>query len=628
MTNTLTLAKEAAVNDPTRESVDAAIAAGAWLDARLQLERIFRQSPTLANAQLVLTRIGKIETGGRRTVCRMAILRSFTVEPVALLLRAAAVLRDIDLEVRVGEFNAYPQEIIDPSSWLYEFEPNVVVIAAQTRDLAPDLWLEFTELTAEQASEQADQVVRHLTTLMTTLRSRSGAHLIVHDFETPETPNAGVLDAQLSCSQIETIQKMNAGLRRFAAGQTGMHVLDYDGLVARHGRGRWHDERKWLTARLPIAADCLIHLAHEYEKFLLPITGRVCKALAVDLDNTLWGGVIGEDGMTGIKVGAEYPGAAFLALQRAILDLYRRGVILAVCSKNNPADAMEALESHPEMLLRPHHFAALRINWTDKAQNLREIAAELNIGIDAVAFIDDNPVERQRVRTEVPEVTVIDLPADPMDYASALRACPVFERLTLSTEDQERGRYYAEQRQRTELQETAGSLEDFYRSLQMKAEIEPVADQTLARIAQLTQKTNQFNLTTRRYTEQEIAALRSDATARVYGIRVVDKFGDNGLVGVALLRLAGETAEIDTFLMSCRVIGRTVETAMLAHLMDEARAAGAQRMTGWFLPTKKNTPSKDFYAFHGFTVIEETGDGQLWAADLAANATTRPEWIA
>ena len=358
-----------------------------------------------------------------------------------------------------------------------------------------------------------------------------------------------------------------------------------------------------------------------------PLDRKVRKALVTDLDNTLWGGVIGEDGMNGIRVGEEYPGAAYQALQRAMLDLYQRGIILAVCSKNNLSDAMEVFEHHPGMLLRPQHFAVLRINWNDKAQNLREIAAELNIGIDALAFLDDNPVERQWVRSQLPEVTVIDLPDDPMGYAQALRDNPVFERLSLSTEDRERARYYAEQRLRTELEQNVASLEDFYQSLQMEVEISLVTTETLARIAQLTHKTNQFNLTTRRYSEQQIAGMAADRDWRVYSLRVRDRFGDNGLVGVAITRYQERICEIDTFLLSCRVIGRTVETAILATIAEQARIKGSESLIGWFLPTKKNAPAKDFYSSHGFTCTLEEDGKSRWEFDLTRGDILSPSWF-
>jgi FkbH-like protein len=288
---------------------------------------------------------------------------------------------------------------------------------------------------------------------------------------------------------------------------------------------------------------------------------------------------------------------------------------------------MEAFEHHPEMLLRPHHFASMRINWQDKAQNLREIAAELNIGIEALAFLDDNPAERHWVRSELPEVTVIDLPNDPMDYSQALRDAPVFERLSLSAEDRERGRYYAEQRQRTELESSAVSLEDFYRSLQMEVEIVSVTPQTLNRTAQLTQKTNQFNLTTRRYTEQQLTEMTASPEWQVRSLRVRDRFGDNGLVGVAITHCIGEVCEIDTLLLSCRVIGRTVETALLANLAQEARNQGMLSLQGWYLPTKKNVPAKDVYRSHGFKLVKEVDQDTLWEFDLSTGRINCPEWL-
>jgi FkbH-like protein len=284
---------------------------------------------------------------------------------------------------------------------------------------------------------------------------------------------------------------------------------------------------------------------------------------------------------------------------------------------------MEALSEHPGMLLRPRDFAALRINWNPKEQSLRELAAELNIGLDSIAFLDDNPVERQHIREQAPEVLVLDLPQDPMGYARAIRDCPWFERLALSDEDQRRGEYYAAQRERAELERTVTSKEDFFRSLEQVCEIGLVTDATLARVAQLTQKTNQFNLTTRRYTEQEIAALREAPDCRVWSLKVTDRYADNGLVGVAISKLADGVCEIDTFLMSCRVIGRTVETALLAKIAADAKEQGAAVLLGRFIPTKKNAPAADFYREHGF---EEAEEG-VWKLDLREASVTLPQWI-
>ena len=601
-----------------RGDVDRAIAAGDASGAARMLASAWELEPGSAMAGFVAARYGRIAGSLGLLQQRWAILRSFTVEPVVPVFKAGAYAAGIALETHLGEFNAYAQEILDPGSALYRFQPDAAILAVQTRDVAPGLW---------RGEPAADDVLSRFGDWIGSFRKYSKAALIVHSLDVPAVPGAGILDAQREDNAAEAIQRINRGLRALAGEYRGVYILDYHALVARHGRERWGDARKWLTVRLPVASANLPHLAAEWLRFLHPLAGKVAKCVAVDLDNTLWGGVIGEDGMNGIRLGAEYPGAAFQELQRALLDLSRRGILLAVCSKNNPADAMEALSGHPGMLLQPRDFAAMRINWNDKARNLREIARELNIGLDTIAFLDDNPVERQQVREQAPEAIVIRLPEDPMDYARAVRDCPWFERLALSDEDRRRGAYYAAQRQRVELERSVTSKEDFYRGLDQVAEIAPVNAQTLARVSQLTQKTNQFNLTTRRYTEQQIAGMAAAPNWRVWSLRVKDRYADNGLVGVAIARVDGEVCEIDSFLMSCRVIGRTLETALLAHLAADARERGAKVLQGWFRPTKKNAPALEFYREHGFEVAERTEEGVLWKFDLTRQTIPPPEWV-
>lgn len=570
------------------------------------LRRWFAKNPTLAGAMEVARKVD----AGPLPKCKVAFLRSFTVEPVVPLFRALALVHGVDVQVKVGAFNAYAQEILDSSSWLREFAPDVVFLALQTRDLLPQLWDGEAQAIDEAAASLKGWIAR-----------LAPATVIAFNFDVPATPSAGLLDAQ-SAGQAAAIRALNDRLR-----ETGAIVLDLEGLAARVGRSRFYDEKRFLTTRLPFAADHLIDVADACLRSLLAATGKVRKALVVDLDNTLWGGIVGEDGVDGLKLGREYPGAAFLAVQRALLDLQKRGVLLAIASKNNPPDAREALEKHPGMLLRPEHFAAVRIGWNPKAQSLREIALELNIGVDSLAFLDDNPVEREHVSSELPEVYVLDLPDDPMQYAAAIRAAPVFERVRLTDEDRARGQQYAEQRQRAELQEGAGSVEEFLRSLAMTFTAAQVSPATLPRIAQLTQKTNQFNLTTRRYTEAQVAAFAQDPAARVYGFSLRDRFGDNGLVGVAIAR-GREEWTIDTFLMSCRVIGRTFETAMLAHLAAEARAAGATALRGEFIRSAKNDVARDLYRSNGFALVEERPDGASWTLDLAQAGPQIPAWFA
>ena len=594
-----------------REEIDRQLAEGRWSQALAALGELWRRQPSSASASYVNACCERMRPHLNLTPCRLAILRSFTAEPAVPLLRAAAFLGGIDLTVKVGEFNAYAQEILDAAGWLYEFAPDVVILAVETRAVAPDLWEEFTEAAAPRVADSFRAWIE-------AFRARGAAALVIHNLEAPPLASQG---------QTAQIRAINTELERVAAAHPGVHVLDYDGLVARHGRDNWHDERKWLTVRLPMRAEKLPALAGEWLRYLHPLTGRLAKVLVTDLDNTLWGGVIAEDGIPGIALGREYPGAAHHALQRALLDMHRRGILLAIASKNNPEEAMRALETHPEMLLRPHHFSAIRINWNDKAASLREIAAELNVGLDTLAFIDDNPAERRRIRIELPEVTVIELGDDPLGYARAVRQCPLFERLSLSAEDSARADHYTGQRRREEARQAAGSLDEFYHSLAQKVEIAPLAPETLARAAQLTQKTNQFNLTTKRYTEPQLAALAAEPGCRVYTARVQDRFGDNGIVAVCITRDAGAVCEIDAFLMSCRVIGRTVETAMLSFLVAKSRARGCERLEGWFLTTRKNAPAAGFYRSHGFQPVVERDGATRWSLPLAEARIACPPWI-
>lgn len=576
------------------------------------------------DASYVASRVEELRSHVQLKLCRVAFVRSFTVEPLLAFLKARCFNASLIADVQVGDFNTYAQDFLNPKSNLYEFEPDVVIVSTRTQDVVPALWHGHPSENREAA---VDETLANFSLWLETFRKHSQAHVVLHNFELPPFPADGISDAQQPFGQKDAIRHLNQGLRNIAQQHTGIYMLDYDGLVARYGHFAWHDERKWLTMRMPIAADYLLPLVDEYMRFIRPLMGKVSKALVVDLDNTLWGGVIGEEGMDGIQVGIEYPGAAYRSLQQVILNLYHRGIILAISSKNNPDDAIEALKNHPGMLLRLEHFAAMRINWNDKAENLKQIAEELNIGVDSLAFLDDNPVEREWVANRLPEVTVIDLPDDPMLYARTLQDTPVFEQVTLSKDDRKRSQYYSEQRQRAEVQKTSASLEEFYQSLGMVAQIVRPSPLTIPRIAQLTQKTNQFNLTTRRYSEQEIGQIAEDSQKSVYALRVTDRFGDNGIVGVAILDYGEGTCEVDTFLLSCRVIGRTVETALLSYLTQQARERGAHELSGWYLPTKKNAPASDFYETHGFSRIETENGKSRWLLDLTTHTIDLPDWI-
>jgi FkbH-like protein len=380
----------------------------------------------------------------------------------------------------------------------------------------------------------------------------------------------------------------------------------------------------WSEAMLP-------HLAREYLRYILPAKGLNRKCIVLDLDNTLWGGIIGEDGLGGIQLGADPPGNAFTLFQRALLTLWKRGILLAVCSKNSEAEALAVFDEHPDMVLRREHFAAYRINWDDKVQNICALAEELNIGLESLVFLDDNPVERARVRAALPQVLTPELPMDPSYYRSMLLDLPVFETLALTDEDRSRNRMYAEQQaRRAHEARYAGNdaLEEYFADLGIVVEISPASSLTLPRLAQLTRKTNQFNTTTRRYSEADLAEMLARGH-RVYALRAGDRFGDYGVVGAAILVPSSSACwELDTLLLSCRAMGRGVESAMLAAAAREARRHGAEWLEGWIIPTARNEPVRRCYRDHGFILARDELDGrQLWRLELAGDCIPVPAWL-
>ncbi|MEQ9575458.1 MAG: HAD-IIIC family phosphatase [Rhodospirillales bacterium] len=352
--------------------------------------------------------------------------------------------------------------------------------------------------------------------------------------------------------------------------------------------------------------------------------GQVRKCLVLDCDGTLWGGIVGEDGLDGIKVSAAYQ-----AFQREALNLRRRGVMLAICSKNNEPDVLEVLREHPDMLLREEHFVATQINWDDKATNLRRIAEELNIGIDALVFADDNAFECDFIRQAVPDVAVLHVSGDPSGFRTLLTDRAFFDTPTLSAEDAKRSEMMAAERTRKQMVSSAESLEDYLRSLEIVATIGVPGPREIGRVAQLTQKTNQFNLTTRRYTEGDIERFLAAPDMGVYYLKLRDKVSDIGLIGVAITRPQenGVRLEIDTFLMSCRALGRGAEDALIARIAKDAAMNGYREIVGSYLPTKKNGQVADFYAKRGFAKLPGQGEGTSWSLDLGGQGVDIPDWI-
>jgi FkbH-like protein len=568
---------------------------------------------------------------------RIALLGNASMEQLGAHLSVECYRNGLRPTFYEAGFDQYTQALLDPSSGLYAFEPDVTVCAIHASRLFPGLHADPLTMSVEERRREIEGGLRTVQRLLDAFCERSTGLLLLHTMVLPRHPALGILDWRDELGQAAAFDAVN---RRLAAlvreRYPNAYLLDEDRVQARVGKAHATDPRLWLAARMPWSDDLLAELAREYLRYIRPLKGLARKVIALDLDDTLWGGIIGEDGLGGIQLGSEAPGNAFVAFQRELEKLWRRGILLAICSKNNEADAWAVFERHPDMVLKRSHVAAARINWSSKSDNLRSLADELGLGLQSFVFLDDNPRECEQVRTALPEVLTVNLPRDPARYRETLLNLNVFDSLSLTQEDLDRNRQYAERRARRDFESampTGDGLGGYLAGLEIVAEVAPADALTIPRIAQLTNKTNQFNLTTRRYSEAQVAAMPEQGR-RVYGLRVRDRFGDEGLVGVAIVA-PGESGsgepgwELDTLLMSCRVIGRGIETALLAYVAEEVRRAGGTRLGGWFIPTGKNELVRDLYSRHGFALAEERPDGsQRWTLALAGATLAVPEWVA
>ncbi|HEX9729007.1 MAG TPA: HAD-IIIC family phosphatase [Gemmatimonadales bacterium] len=538
---------------------------------------------------------------------RVACLSSYSlgfVEPFLVVEGTRFGLRVVPY---FGEFGQFEQVLADPESRLYAFAPDVLVLALRPEDLDPDAVTRFHASGGTRLRALAREAVERLARCTAMFRERATGPVLVANFAAPADPPMSLFDANLTESVAGTIVTANAELASAIHAHAGAVVWDYAGLVAATGSTRWTDRRLWALGRIPVSAECQPLMARHLARTIRASRRPPAKCLVFDLDNTIWGGVVGDDGVEGIRLGDDYPGNAYKALQRSALALNDRGILLAVASKNDEEVVRNVFREHPEMLLSWEHLAAARINWQPKSQNLRAIADELNIGSDALVFFDDNPVERAEVRRNAPEVGVIEVPTDPLDYVAALADAFQFDQLALSEEDRGRSDMYQRERQRRALATGAESVEDFLASLDMVAQVGQAGQATLGRIAQLVGKTNQFNLTTRRHSQADLQAMADDPNGVVAWLRLRDRFGDQGLVAVGVLRVAERQAVIDTLVMSCRVMNRHVERALVAYLNEHAARLGCDGIVGEYIPTKKNAMVRDLYPALGFAPME--GDG-------------------
>jgi FkbH-like protein len=530
-----------------------------------------------------------------------SILRNVMVEPIVPYLKFLAYKMGFAAEIRMGNYDNIVQESLDVRKEILNKETDFVLIFMKLENLSWNLARNFSALRTGDVQNEVLRVQETISTILGGIRKQTDGMILWHGFESPLYPSFGIWDSQIPVGQVGTFVDLNNFLRKALRSVPNAYYVDLNLCIARVGGKRFYDDRYWHIGRAPYSREALCEIASEDFKFIRSLKGKSRKCLVLDCDNVLWGGIIGEDGVLGIKLSKTYPGSPYYEFQQEVMNLYNRGILIALCSRNNAEDVWEVFRTHPDMVLKEEHIAAAEINWEDKATNLVKIAANLNIGLDSLAFADDSEFEVNLVRQAIPEVTVLHLPNDKtVEYRNILASCGLFDTLTISAEDRERGVMYKAEAQRKQLQGQASDLETYLRSLEMVVEVKFADNFTLARIAQLTQKTNQFNLTTRRYSEADIKKYMEAENADVLSLQLMDKFGDSGLVGVCILKYSEQKAVLDTLLLSCRVLGRGVEDVFVIQALKLAKRRGCEGVIGEFCPTKKNAQVKDFFPKQGF----------------------------
>jgi FkbH-like protein len=599
---------------------------------------IWPQAQALANTSLDFTRTNALDDAVRRRHAdsppagtgtkpvRLAILGSSTLAHLHPAIRIAGLRRNIHITTYENNYGQYLQELLDPASELHAFKPNAVLFAFDAYHLSQGLHAALTEADSDAALAETCATIERCWTLA---RDAFACPILQQTALDVFPALLGNNEHRLPGSRARFIARLNEKLRPMADA-AGVDLVALDDSARRDGLAAWHDPALWHRSKQEVSPAASPSYGELVGRLIGARQGRSYKCLVLDLDNTLWGGVIGDDGLDGIVLGqGSALGEGFSAVQDYAKDLARRGIILAVSSKNDEANALEPFEKHPEMVLRRGDIACFRANWDDKAANIRAVAAELNIGLDSLVFLDDNPFERNLVREQLPMVAVPEVPDDdPALVPGVLADAGYFESLAITPEDRERTAQYQENRARDQLKATATDLDGYLRALDMKMVWNRFDSVGQQRVVQLINKTNQFNLTTRRHDDAAISAIMADPKSFGLQIRLLDRFGDNGIIAIVIGRmLDDEAVTIDTWLMSCRVLGRQVEPTTLNLVAAQARALGAKKLIGTYIPTKKNGMVRDHYVKLGFSVISRTEDGGNTAILDLGTYTPAPTFI-
>jgi len=547
------------------------------------------------------------------------LMGNYTQDLVANTFSRLSEVQNLKFSVYTSGFNQYRQEIINSASQLYQQAHDVVFLSVDLFTLTEDIIYSNDDSAANLFE---DRIIEFIQLLEILDKNVKNTQVFVDNFFffQPVTMATIEYNSPYGYQQLENLA--NVMLTEAVARSNNLKIVDVKSLIVKKGAENLFDERMYYLAKSHWSQAGLKALAGLYLRYFKAYKGIRKKCIVLDLDNTLWGGIIGDDGIENIKLSNDGEGKAFYDFQRELLKLYNRGILLAINSKNTEDIVLETMKKHPYMILKPEHFISMKINWNNKAQNMKEIADEINIGLDSLVFLDDSEFEREIISSQFPEIYVPALPKDFSAYPNFIRQLDVFDFLSLTGDDFARNKMYKANVQRDNLKKSVINIEDFYYSLDMKATIDKISPFQVPRIAQMTQKTNQFNLRTKRYTESDIKRFMEDDSHKVYFLSLADKFGDNGIVGTAVINLDGKTAFIDSFIFSCRALGRTAETVLLNFIVEDVKTNGLKYLEGEYIPTKKNMPCKDFYKEHGFV----NKDGK-WTIRLDEYQAKQIPWI-
>lgn len=531
----------------------------------------------------------------------LAVLGDCATQHLATALRGYGVSVGIRLNVFDADYDQIDAQVMAPDSELYRFAPQGVLLQMCTEKLQEA----FYDCPPEARASFAEDTYARIRQIWSRIGSRIPATVLQCNFPLIDDGVFGQFGNKTEQSFLFQQRKLNYLLMQGCQEAKNTFLIDLDALQTALGRSTFADPKLYYVAKMPISLAALPAAAKLVVDVVRSLQGAVKKCLVLDLDNTLWGGVIGDDGLSGIQIGELGTGHAFSDFQKWLKELKNRGILLTVCSKNNEDTAKEPFEKHPEMVLRLEDFSMFVANWEDKARNIRTIQQALNIGMDSMVFLDDNPFERELVRTMIPEITVPELPEDPALYLQYLRGLDLFETASYSREDAGRTEQYREKAQRAAFEAAFQSYDDYLEALQMRASAAAFDPFHYPRIAQLTQRSNQFNLRTVRYTEAEIEALAQDDSRIGLYFTLKDKFGDHGLISVVVLEKQPEdTLFISEWLMSCRVLKRGMEEFIVDKILSVAARQGFRRVVGEYIPTPKNAMVKDLYEQLGFSRLE------------------------